>query len=134
MNYKIKKSNKKEPLKTTIEETGSVNVFEISAILIGEENLMKRKKEIEGNISILRAKIENIKTNYPKIVEMFSNLEPKEKVAAGIYAQTDYELSNMLPQINEVERISKQYKDLYKEIKKQTKIDIEELKNGQTGN
>jgi len=125
--YKIKSSNKKDPYQTVIEVV-EPSEFTFAQLRESKAKLEKAQTELDGQLKLERAKLENILKNYPKELENFARLKGEAQMACYIYVESSKKVKFCLEQLNHCKKAFKQHADELKEIKVQTGFEIVEEK------
>ena len=111
---------KKDPLDTVIERSGIKAHISLREVREARASNEKLKREIEGQITIDKAKIENVQTNHPVI----KDLKPVEIAAVLIYADSVGSISKCEKKIEEIDRANKELDDTEHDIAEQVGVAI----------
>lgn len=121
--YKIKEGDQSvNPLDVVIVKTGGTVEFTVGKINADVEYLQKSKKEIESQIGINKATMENVKKTHPHIAEM-SN---EDLTAAYLYREAMGVVTAGTEKVAEIDAQLEDYKNVKAEISKQTGLVIEQ--------
>ncbi|MFA6095647.1 MAG: hypothetical protein WC767_02280 [Candidatus Paceibacterota bacterium] len=111
---------KKDPLDTIIERSGIKAHLTIREVRDALASNLKLKKECEGQITLDKAKIENVQRNHPAI----KDLKPVEVAAVLIYADSVESITKCERKLEEIEEANTLLERTEKEIAEQVGIAI----------
>lgn len=117
--YKIA-LEKKDPLDTVFERSGIKAHLTLREVEVALASNIKLKKQCEGQITVDKAKIENVERNHPVI----KTLKPVEIAAVLIYADSMGSISKCEKKIEEVDEANKILETTKKEIAEQVGVAI----------
>lgn len=118
--YSIKESNE-DPKKSLITKSGIEVDFTLESINTNKAYLDKRKKELEAELKVSQATMENIKRTHPHIADM----KLEDLTAAYLYRDASGTADAAHNKIVDIERAFSDYDSEKSEIEKQTGIKID---------
>lgn len=116
--YQIKSQ---EEGKTMIEKSDFTSEFRLEDVKAYIEKLKRTKQELEAQVSLEQAKIDNVKEYHAEIFDL-----PEEKKTAIVIVEKAKELKETCEKkLEEIEFAFKQYREDLAEVKKQTGLSID---------
>mgnify|MGYP001446282693 CR=1 FL=1 len=115
---------KENPKDTLILKTGLTSKFSLNDVLRDMEAIKKRKIELEAQIDLEKAKIDNVKSHYPEVEQT----DEKIRIAHSIYQISTESIKRFNEQLKSVNDVLDEEAKQIDEIAKQTGITIEPKK------
>lgn len=112
--FTLKSEDKKDFKKSTIQRDNISDEFTVAAVEENQRYLDKMYKEMDGQIKVSKAYIDNVSRNHPKILE----LSGEELAAAVMLVENSEVLKQAKEKMKEITLQQKEYKDLLKIIYK----------------
>ena len=116
--YKIKSQ---EEGKTIIEKTNFSSEFRLEDVKAYIEKLKRTKQELEGQIKLEQAKIDNVVSFHPEVLD----LAPEKKTAVVIIEKSKELKEVCEKKLEEIETAFKQYREDLNEVKEQTGLSVD---------
>jgi hypothetical protein len=121
--YKVKEVAL-DPLDSLIEKSGGTVEFTVRKINDDIVYLNKAQKEVDGQVRISKATMENVKRTHPHIAEM----KPEDLTAAYLYREALGVVTAGEEKLKQIEAQLKDYAEVKVEIEKQTELKLSESK------
>ena len=116
--YQIKSQ---EEGKTMIEKSDFTSEFRLEDVKAYIEKLKRSKQELEAQVSLEQAKIDNVKEYHAEVFDL-----PEEKKTAIVIVEKAKELKEVCEKkLEEIEVAFKQYREDLNEVKEQTGLSVD---------
>lgn len=120
--YKLLEPNEADPTAALIEKSGITATFTLAEVSAMQEHNRKAEREIEGQLKIDRAMLNNIERHHPKVKKMDAML----LTAAALYKETQMRIAESEPKLTRVKDAIKENDVMVSHVKTQLNLNTNE--------